>query len=66
MPLIENYLVSYREVEFTETSLIANPWYDSINVLLGSLISIGIIDIVDHWTIVILWLESYEYPLKLE
>ena len=26
-PLIENLLVSYREVEFTETSLIANQWY---------------------------------------
>ena len=26
-PLIENQLVSYREVEFNETSLIAYPWY---------------------------------------
>ena len=26
-PLIENLLVSYREVELIETSLIAYPWY---------------------------------------
>ena len=26
--LIENWLVSYREVEFTETSLLAYPWYE--------------------------------------
>ena len=26
-PLIKNYLVSYREVEFTESSLIEYPWY---------------------------------------
>ena len=27
-PLIESYLVSYREVEFTEIFLITNLWYD--------------------------------------
>ena len=26
-PLIENYLVSYRDVEFIETFLIPYPWY---------------------------------------
>ena len=32
-PLIENYLDSYREVEFIETSLVAYPWYEKRKML---------------------------------